>query len=493
MKRAAVYARISKSNPDVPKVAAQVADCRQLAAASGYEITDVFIDDGISGSTFADRPSWNQLIADISAHKFDVVLAVEEERFTRQPREKELFALACIAVGTTWHTVRGGPIDPATTEGEFISGLMGLLARREVRRKSDRQRSGNAARRSRGEPLAGVRPFGFYADRVTHRPLEADCVRWATDRILNGGSLRSIFMEWNRKGILTSRGNPWSQNSVKKMLLRPRNAGLIDVQGEIQSVKGNWLPLVSLEDWQHCTEILTDKNRAKPHKQQKWLCSGLVNCAVCGSSMCSGSASDRKKTFHVYRCSAKLLIPDGRRHPTFKADKLDELVRNEVVKCFLYGNTADIENPDTVDATRIQARLIEIKIALAELTDLVGTLPIVNIRKRAKLLNVEELDLNVQLEECARKSAAAAMIISAKNALWSQPRVSFADAGALNAQIAQRFDSLSLEQKRALVRSLLKVSIGLWYPGMHAIDRVEVANKGIKEEVEDFQHEDVEV
>src|SRR5664280_1906847 len=137
--RAGIYCRISKADPNQPKVEAQEDDCRRLAQANGYDVVAAYADDGISASTFQNRPGWNQLLADITAGKIDVVLATEEERFTRQPNEKQLLALTCSTVGTTWHTVRGGIIDPATAEGAFLSGLTGLLARREVRRKAERQ------------------------------------------------------------------------------------------------------------------------------------------------------------------------------------------------------------------------------------------------------------------------------------------------------------------------------------------------------------------
>src|SRR5664280_273783 len=471
--RAGIYCRISKADPNQPKVEAQEDDCRRLAQANGYEVVAAYADDGISASTFKNRPGWNQLLADITAGKIDVVLATEEERFTRQPNEKRLLALTCTAAGVTWHTVRGGTVDPSTAIGEFMSALTGSLAKLEARRKAERQIAGNVARRLRGEPLTGVRPFGFELDRITHRKSEAAEVKWATSKILAGASLRSIYIDWNQRNVLTSRGNPWTQNSVKKLLLRPRNAGLIDVQGEIQTTKGNWAPLVSIEDWQACVALLTDKNRAKPHRQQKWLCSGLARCGVCDSVMLSGSASGRRQEIYkVYRCSSKLKMPDGRRHPSIKTAQLDKLVRNEIVKCFLYGNSVDNADVNVVDATRINARLIEIRLALADLTELVGSLPINNIKLQASKLNAEEATLIGELESCTKRSASAAMVLSAKQALWSQPRISIADAAQLKVEIGKRFDSLELDQRRALVRSMLEIVIGLCQYGQKSVDRV---------------------
>jgi|NGEPerStandDraft_6_1074524.scaffolds.fasta_scaffold69559_3 hypothetical protein len=43
--------------------------------------------------------------------------------------------------------------------------------------------------------------------------------------------------------------------------------------------------------------------------------------------------------------------------------------------------------------------------------------------------------------------------------------------------MGNRFDALELEQKRALVRSLLTCRVGLWRPGISSTDRVEISSE----------------
>src|SRR5664280_2917634 len=47
----------------------------------------------------------------------------------------------------------------------------------------------------------------------------------------------------------------------------------------------------------------------------------------------------------------------------------------------------------------------------------------------------------------------------------------------LEIQMGNRFDALELEQKRALVRSLLTCRVGLWRPGISSTDRVEISSE----------------
>ena len=484
MRRAAVYCRISKSDPSQPKVEVQEDDCRRLAQASGYEVTAVYVDDGVSASAFKNRPGWQQLLTDISAGQIDVILAVEEERFTRQPMEKEQLALTCTAVGATWHTVRGGIIDPATAEGEFISGLTGLLARREVRRKAERQKSANAARRAKGEPLAGVRPFGFELNRIDHRESEAQEIRWAIAHILQGGSLYSISNSWNSRNIKTSRGNRWTPTNVKKALLRPRNAGLIDIQGQVTDTKAVWLPVISQLEWERCGAILTSASRSKPHKFQRWLASGIAVCGVCGEAMCSSAGKDRKESFPIYRCTtkAKQLSSNKQRkgseaahHPTIKSVLLDGLIRAEIIRCFTYGTLLPDVQVDVAETMRLQARLGEVRQGKADLMELVGSpgITIATVQKRAAELYAEEVQLDALLEEQAKQSASAAMISSTKATLWKSP-VSFDSVSAFKIELGIRFDSLPLEQQRTLVRNMLKIQVNSFVRGKHkkSVERV---------------------
>ena len=67
--------------------------CRALASEHGHQVVAVYVDDGISASTFKSRPGWAHLLADLEAGKTDVLVAQSEDRFTRQPMEKETLVL----------------------------------------------------------------------------------------------------------------------------------------------------------------------------------------------------------------------------------------------------------------------------------------------------------------------------------------------------------------------------------------------------------------
>ena len=45
--------------------------------------------------------------------------------------------------------------------------------------------------------------------------------------------LNAVAREWNTAGLTTSEGKAFDGNSVRRVLLRPRNAGLIEVDGVV--------------------------------------------------------------------------------------------------------------------------------------------------------------------------------------------------------------------------------------------------------------------
>ena len=145
MKRAAIYTRISVLNEAIDKTANQEDACRKFAAAKNYEVTAVYCDDGISATNFKARPAYLRVLADAVDSKFDCIIAVAEDRLSREPMEKLQLLAACGEGSVTIDTIRDGFVNPADDEAELFSYFRGWSARKEQRVKSARQKAANAA------------------------------------------------------------------------------------------------------------------------------------------------------------------------------------------------------------------------------------------------------------------------------------------------------------------------------------------------------------
>ncbi|WP_372430390.1 recombinase family protein [Janibacter melonis] len=200
--RAAIYCRISESDLHVDKPENQLRDCKRLCDEAGYEVVATYRDDGVSAyKKGVVRPQYERMKEELAAGAFDVLVAVAQDRLTREKWEPYLLAQTCDEHGVRWHTVAEGVIDFETdTMGGVRVGFTGSQNTAESQNKSRRATAANAHRRAAGLPISGPRPFGFEVDRIRHRQDEADEIRWAYSVILGGGSLYAVLKEWNARG-----------------------------------------------------------------------------------------------------------------------------------------------------------------------------------------------------------------------------------------------------------------------------------------------------
>lgn len=468
MKRAAIYARISETDKKVDKVDRQESICRALAEREGYQVKQVFADDGISASTFKQRPQWDALLQAILLGSFDVVLATEDERLTRQPLEKEALHRACIATGTVWHTVREGITDPSDDDDEFMSGMRTLIGRKEVRRKAARQRDAYEARIASGNDLWGVRPFGFETDRMTLRADEAAVVREAHRMLLRGASFYSVAQYFEHSGLPTTRGKGWRTTSVRKLMLRPRNAGLQLYRGEIVS---DALPaIVSRDEHEAVVAILTSDGRdSRPGpKVVANLASGLAVCSQCGqplrASNVSSSVNGKKYTYAVYRCGKALgARNDGKRHVSIRKAVLDARIRSEVLESFVRGEaTAQRKSGSGERAGQLRLDLAKLHERRERLNDLyvLGSMDKAKLRRELAPLMRDEESMSVELAELLATNAVEAML----DAIVLRVRIRDDDeherwVGRDVSELGRRFDALTIDQRRELVRGLLRIVV----------------------------------
>src|SRR5215468_11032300 len=82
-KRAAIYVRVS-TDKQSESVANQTSALRQVAERRGWDVVEIYTDEGISGAKARDkRPALDAMLNDASRRKFDVVMAWAIDRVGR--------------------------------------------------------------------------------------------------------------------------------------------------------------------------------------------------------------------------------------------------------------------------------------------------------------------------------------------------------------------------------------------------------------------------
>jgi DNA invertase Pin-like site-specific DNA recombinase len=148
--RVAIYARISTVNAgQSPEM--QLRELREHALRRGWEISNEYVDAGISG-TKDRRPALDRLMADAHRRKFDVVAVWKFDRFARSVTHL-LRALDTFRVLGVDFVSLSEALDTATPAGRMTFTVLGAVAELERSLIAERVKAGIRNARARGVRL----------------------------------------------------------------------------------------------------------------------------------------------------------------------------------------------------------------------------------------------------------------------------------------------------------------------------------------------------
>jgi site-specific DNA recombinase len=329
-KRAAIYARISQDRGGAGLgIDRQEQDCRQLAERLGWSVTAVHSDNDVSAYSGKPRSGYRALLEEIEAGRINAVLCWHNDRLHRSPRELEDYIDLCQRHRVTTQTVTAGEFDLATPTGKAVARTVGAWATQESEHKAERVRRAGLQKAKAGGWLGGTRPFGWQLVDGVPKLDEAEAgeVREVAERLLAGRSLGSLVTDLNRRGVTTSTGRAWNYTSLRQVLTRPRNAGMLTYGGAVVD-ESTWPPILERQTWHDVCAVLNDPRRRRSTSNRlKWMLAGLAICGPCGGTLRSGGMAMRDGTSATcYRCRQH-----GEGHVSRLAEPLDDYVGRLVV------------------------------------------------------------------------------------------------------------------------------------------------------------------
>lgn len=405
--RAVIYARISRDREGAGLGAErQEQDCRELATRLGWTVVHVFVDNDLSAYSGKPRPGYKQLLDWLRNGQADAVLAWHTDRLHRSPVELEEYIAICDPGNIPTATVRAGPLDLTTPSGKVVARTLGAFARYEVEHMIERQQRAKLQAASEGRWRGGRRPFGFEADGVTIIPAEAQEIARMAELVLLGASLRSLALDLNARDIPTSTGGRWAQDTVRKVLLRPRNAGLIDYRGDILG-PAQWPAIIPPDRWKAVKELLANPGRRNnPGSGRRWLGSGLFLCGICGKPVKVHTTSTTARRVEYlkaqYICRSKEVARN--------VEQVDDVVVAVVLeRCSRPDALARLDTRPKVDTTMLVAQQAGLRQRLASLTDLFteGAIDAVQLRDGSAKLREQLAALEQQMAAVSQTSALA--------------------------------------------------------------------------------------
>lgn len=469
-RRVVIYCRISDDREGRRwGVDRQERDCRKRAAERGWDVVEVLVENDISAYSGRRRPKYQQLLDLLTTGAADAVLALTPKRLYRRISEAFAFLDLVERNDIAVETIKAGSFDLSTADGRREARRAAVDAQHESEEIGERVRDSKADNVTQGTFRGGPRPFGYLDGGMEVHEAEKRAVEAAMDALLAGDSLRSICRSWVEQGIRVparryrledgGRGEPvaneWTPVALRRMLLRGRNAGLMEVTVKAKDgtkrteVAGPaaWPPLVSEEKWRAVKALLESPDRRTNlhNTARKRLGTGLYKC-WCGESLVYALTGVGGKKFArengqtykpAYRCRTG-------RHATREMTAMDKYVQDMAIERLSRPDAVDLLLPPEdagPDAEQLAAEANVLRAKLDGFTEDYG----------ADLITRKQF-----LDGTARARERLAAVEASMAAVAQVPVLASLPLGT--AEIAEQWEGYSLDRKRAIIDALMVVT-----------------------------------
>lgn len=373
--KACIYLRLSKEDGDKEE-SNSISNQRDILvdyinSQPNIELVSERVDDGVSGATF-DRPSFKQMIDDISNGDVDCVIVKDLSRFGRNYTESgkyierifPLYNIRFIAVNQNIDSINNDYKD------SIMISFLNLMNDTFCRDTSIKIKKQLKSLRERGELSPSNLPYGFikndkkeiivdeYASQIV-----AKIFNWK----IEGYNQQQIANKLNEQGILSpldykmsknprytqkSDKSSWTSSTVRRILKNEFYNGTLvlgkqttpnhKVKKKVNIPEENWVktennhtPIISKDDFNLVTNLMnTDSRVSASSKLDLFSC--LLYCADCGEHLIKNTVHQKGKVYEYYICSRNRTTKDCTSH-RITSNKLYDLVLGTIQGHIEYG------------------------------------------------------------------------------------------------------------------------------------------------------------
>ena len=222
-KRVAAYARVSMECEQLlHSLSAQVSYySSHIQRNPEWEYAGVYIDEGITGTSKANRDDFNRLIADCDAGKIDIILVKSISRFARDTVDLLDTVRHLRDIGVEIRFEREG-ISTLTGDGELLLTLLASFAQEESESISRNEKWVIKKKFEQGMANTSLRCFGYNWDAKNGTCVineeEAVWVRYIYDEFLKGASIKGLATDLSKRGVTALRGNCLNRSTIRRIL-----------------------------------------------------------------------------------------------------------------------------------------------------------------------------------------------------------------------------------------------------------------------------------
>ncbi len=242
--RAALYVRVSTEDQAVEgfSLDAQVKRLEAYCRVRGWEVADVYRDEGFSGRT-TDRPEYQRMMSD--SDNWDTILVLKMDRIHRNSVNFAMMMDGLRAKGKEFTSMQD-KFDTTTAMGRFVMDIMQRIAQLESEQIGERVYIGMKYKASSGDcHLGSGHPYGYVYEGGKLKVVEdeAHAVRAIYNMYRRGSTMDDIASFLNDAEIPAKKGGRWNKQSVGNILHNPLYAGYKSWDGIMQ--KGEQEAIVS--------------------------------------------------------------------------------------------------------------------------------------------------------------------------------------------------------------------------------------------------------
>lgn len=354
MTRIAAYCRVSTDNTDqIHSFNSQkLFFVQYIKNRPDWILTEIYADEGITGTTTAERSGFQKMIYDAQHGKFDIIMTKEVSRFSRNILDAISYTRRLKELGVGVLFLNDG-IFTLDSDSELRLGIMASVAQEESRRTSERVRWGQTRQMERGVVFGrSLLGYNVISGRILIEPEGAETVRkifnmYTSERM----GVRAIAKVLTENLVPTKSGGVlWSGASVLKIIRNEKYCGDLLQKKTVTTnylthkkrknpgddmiyIKDHHEPIISRTDWENAQ---TQRLKRGHHSKEAGSCgnryalSGRVFCAGCGALFyCRTRRRKNGAAYRVWNCLRCQCVGNRlKKHGYFREDILAGCVRH---------------------------------------------------------------------------------------------------------------------------------------------------------------------
>ena len=321
--RVAAYCRVSTDMEDqLHSLSAQIKYFTEyISNHEDYELTEVYYDEGITGTSTRKRDGFNRMIADCEAGKIDLILTKEVSRFARNTVDTLNYTrkLSDLKIGVFF---MNDGIDTRDKDGELRLTIMASIAQEESRKVSERVKWGIRRKMEEGWVYGYKNMLGFRTanGKLEIVPEEAEIVRRIFHSyVYEGKGCHTIANELNAAGLFSVQGKMWREDGVNRILKNDKYVGdltqnkhytvdflskkRIQNNGDnsdapLITIKNHHEGIISRDIWDLAQQQVYERGKmvkeGRKYSSHYWY-SSKVFCGKCGYTYNVTGGTDKKK------------------------------------------------------------------------------------------------------------------------------------------------------------------------------------------------------